>query len=74
MAKGSNPYVGKPLDECAKAQAENEVLYIGGSEAFFWIGTTEQYEAEIDDVDKFMTDYMKGQVAKKDNAMNIMLH
>lgn len=72
MAKKNNPYVGKPLDDVAKAQAENEVLYVGGSEAFFWIGTPEQYEEEIDDIDKFMTDYMKEQVAKKEETIKAL--
>lgn len=67
-----NTYKGKTLDECATAQAEKEVLYIGGSEAFFWIGTTEQYEAEIDDIDKFMTDYMKEQVVKKEETIKTL--
>lgn len=69
---GKNTYKGKTLDECATAQAEKEVLYIGGSEAFFWIGTTEQYEAEIDDIDKFMTDYMKEQVVKKEETIKTL--
>ena len=72
MKKKSNPYVGKSLDERANAQAENEVLYIGGSEAFFWIGTTEQYDAEIDEIDKSMTDYMKGQITKKEETIKTL--
>lgn len=57
------------LDECVSKYDPDEVLYIGGSEAFFWIGTAEAYWKEIDDVEKSMVEYMKNQIKKKQESI-----
>lgn len=65
-------FKGKTLDECVKAQPAGEVLYIGGAEAYFWIGTAEQYEAEIADVDQYMIDSIKNSIRKKKETIKTL--
>lgn len=65
-------FKGKTLDECVKAQPAGKVLYIGGAEAYFWIGTAEQYAEEIEDVDKYMVDSINQKIKKKKESIKTL--
>lgn len=69
MAKGAE---AKTLDELVKSRAikKDTTLYIGGREAFFWIGNRKQYNKEIDELSESMVDILRERVERKERTIN----
>lgn len=62
----------KLLDEVIDTSDDKNIYFIGGHEAFFWIGTGKQYAEEIDEVSQKMVDYMTNQVKRKKETIETL--